>query len=266
MKPHTEKYKIRLGFFVLGGLLLFIIAIFYIGKQKNFFNQVFRITTTFKDVSGLRDGNTIRFSGVNVGTVDNIIITSDSTVKVDMLIKKEVQQYIKSDCKVEISSEGIIGDRIVIINQGSPEAGVVEDGQQLPSKEPFKPESIISSLQVTAGNVEIISEQLAEIMLKLNNNKGTLSKLIEDSTITKDFDQSMENLATFMSKLNNKKGTLNKLIEDTTITENVNQTMENLRNSSKALYDNLEAAKHSIFFKRYFNKKQKEAKKNKSKD
>ena len=48
METHTQKFKIRLGLFVIGGLTLFVLAIFIIGKQKNLFNPVFRLTSTFQ--------------------------------------------------------------------------------------------------------------------------------------------------------------------------------------------------------------------------
>ena len=102
MDTQTQKFKVRLGLFIAGGLALFVMAIFIIGKQKNLFNPVFQLTTTFSNVSGLQVGNNIRFSGITVGTVDKITIINDSTVKVAMLIKKEVKQFIKSDCEVAI--------------------------------------------------------------------------------------------------------------------------------------------------------------------
>src|SRR5665647_1911593 len=92
MDTSTPQFKVRLGMFVAGGLALFVLAIFIIGKQKNLFNPVYKLTTTFYNVSGLQVGNNIRFSGIIVGTVNNIVIINDSTVKVDMLIKKEVKQ------------------------------------------------------------------------------------------------------------------------------------------------------------------------------
>src|ERR1043165_5445428 len=122
METHTPKFKVRLGLFIAGGLALFVLAIFIIGRQKNLFNPVFRLTTTFYNISGLQVGNNIRFSGINVGTVDNINIINDSTVRVDMLVKKNVQQFIKADCQAAVGSEGIIGDRVLIISQGSNDA------------------------------------------------------------------------------------------------------------------------------------------------
>src|ERR1700693_1756781 len=107
MDTHTPKFKIRLGLFLAGGLVIFLFAIFIIGRQKNLFNPVFRLTTTFYSINGLQVGNNVRFSGINVGTVDDIKIKNDSTVQVDMLIKKEVQEFIKADCEAAIGSEGI---------------------------------------------------------------------------------------------------------------------------------------------------------------
>ena len=223
MDTHSQKFKIRLGLFVAGGIALFVLAVFIIGKQKNLFNPVYKLSTLFHNVSGLQVGNNIRFSGINVGTVDNINIINDSIVEVEMLIKKNVKQFIKSDCKVAIGSEGLIGDRLMIITQGNSDTPVAKEGQQLASVEPVETDAIMASLQVTAGFAEIISKQIAEIMVKINSGNGTLGRLIQDSTIA----------------------------------HNIDQTIVNLKNSSKGLNENMEAAKHNILLKGYFNRKAK---------
>lgn len=211
--------------FVAGGLALFVLTIFIIGKQKNLFNPVFKLTATFYNISGLQVGNNIRFSGINVGTVDNINIINDSTVRVDLLVRKEVHQFIKSDCKVAIGSEGLIGDRLLTITQGSTEAPLAKEGQELESFEPVETDAIMASIQVTAYNVEVITEQLAEVMYKINGGQGTLGRLIQD----------------------------------TAIAENLNQTIMNLKTSSKGLDENMKAVKHNVFFRGYFKKKAKAA-------
>ncbi|MFA5329522.1 MAG: MlaD family protein [Prolixibacteraceae bacterium] len=230
MDTHTQKFKVRLGLFIAGGLALFILTIFIIGKQKNLFNPVIKLSAQFYNVSGLQVGNNIRFSGINVGTVDNIRIINDSTVQVDMLIRKEVRQFIKSDCEVTIGSEGLIGDRLLVITQGSAEAPLAKEGQQLESTEPVETDAIMASLEVTAVNAEIITQQLAEIMTKINSGTGTLGRLIQDSTIAR----------------------------------NLNQTIINLKQSSKGLDENMNAAKHNFLLRGYFNKKAKEAEKKKA--
>ncbi len=227
MDTYTHKFKVRLGLFVAGGLTLFVLGIFIIGKQKNLFNPVFKLTSTFYNVSGLQVGNNIRFSGINVGTVNNISIINDSTVMVEMLIKKNVRQFIKSDCMVAIGSEGLIGDKLLIITQGSYDSPEVKEGQQLYSEEPVEMDAILFSLQVTADNAAIISDQLAEIMININGGKGTLGRLIQDSAIA----------------------------------ENLDRTVMNLRKSSKGLDENMNAAKENFLFRGYYRRKEKAAEK-----
>ena len=229
MKTHSENFKIRLGLFIIGGIALFVLTIFIIGKQRNLFNPVFSLTTTFFNVSGLQVGNNIRFAGVNVGTVDNITIINDSTVEVEMILKKEIQQYVKTDSEVGIGSEGLIGDKLLVISQGSNDAEVVQEGQWIASSEPVETDAILASVQVTATNVEVITDELAQIMVKINSGNGIIGRLLQDSTVA----------------------------------QNLNQTIINLKKSSKGLNENMQAAKHNFFLRGYFNRKAKAAEKKK---
>ncbi len=302
MDNHSQNFKIRLGLFVVAGLALFVIAIFIIGKQKNLFNPVFKLSTTFYNVSGLQVGNNIRFSGINVGTVDNISIIDGRTVRVDMMIRKEIKQFIKSDCKVAVGSEGLIGDRLLIITQGSADAPLASDDKLLSSTEPVETDAIIASLQVTATHAEVITQQLAVVMLKINSGRGTLGRLIHDSIIaqninktianfeqtSKGLDQTIEatkndigvimksfqatagnteastkQLEDIMLRINSGHGTIGRLIHDTITSENIDQTILNLKNSSKGLDENMEALKHNFLFRGYFKKKAKEEEKEK---
>lgn len=222
METHSQNFKIRLGLFVAGGIVLFVLAIFIIGKQKNLFNPVYSLTTTFYNVSGLQVGNKVRFSGINVGTVDNIQIINDSTVKVNLIIQKEVQKYIKTNSEVAIASEGLIGDKMLQITQGTYNAAYAKDGQFLKSIEPIEIDVIMASLQSTVDNAEIISDELSDIMININSGEGTLGRLIKD----------------------------------TVIAENLNQTMVNLKRSTKGLDENMKAAQENFLLRGYFKRKE----------
>jgi len=227
MNTQSATFKVRLGLFITIGLALFFLAIFVIGKQQNLFDPVITISARFNNVSGLKVGNTVRFSGISVGTVDNIKIINDSTVQVYMLVKQDVQRFIKADSEVSIGSEGIIGDRLVTISNGSPSSPKVKDGQILQSNEPVETDEIMQSVQIVAGNAAIATQELSEILYKVNNGEGTLGRLLNDEEIA----------------------------------ENLDQTMANLKTSSKKLDENMEAAKHNFLLRGYFKKKEKEQKK-----
>ena len=300
MDTYTPKFKVRLGLFIAGGLALFVIAIFIIGKQKNMFNPVFKLSTTFYNVSGLEVGCNVRFSGINVGTVDIIKIINDSTVQVDMLIKKDVQQFIKADCEAGIGSTGIIGDKIIIISQGSDSAKLAKDGQQIKSVEPVETDAIIASLVVTANNAEIISNQLSEIMIKINSGHGTLGRIIHDTLIAQninniilnfkktsvELDEAMvatkndisnlmqslqvtagnaevstQQLEEIMVNINNGNGTAGMLLSDTITSGNIDQIIVNLKSSSKGLDENMEALKQNFFFRGYYRRQARDEKK-----
>ncbi len=266
MDLHNQGFKIRLGLFVAGGLFLFVLAIFIIGKQKNLFNPVFKLSSNFSNVSGLQVGNNIRFSGINIGTVDNIVIVNDTTVRVDLMIKTEVWQFIKSDCKVTLGSDGIIGDKLIIINAGSPDAPLAKEGQRLESIQVIEKSALIARLDATTANIEDISKQISDITDHINSGNGTLNRLIQDSILAENFYQTIANLNRFskgltgsdvvmaslkvtafnaedishqlaliMNKINKGEGTLGRLIQDSTIAENLNQTILNFKNSSQGL-------------------------------
>ncbi|MCF6132205.1 MlaD family protein [Flavobacterium wongokense] len=228
METHTPAFKFRLGLFVIIGIGLFVLGIFVIGKQKNLFNPVFTLKTYFHNVSGLQVGNTVRFSGINIGTIDNIQIVNDSTVRVEMLIKKEVQKFIKANSIASIGSEGIIGDKVIVISQGQYANKMVKEGQRIVSVEPIETDAIMRSLKTTADNAAVASKDMVGIMHKINNGQGTIGRLLKDEKMA----------------------------------DNLDQTVSNLKTSSKKLDENMEAAKHNFLLKGYFKKKEKaEAKK-----
>ncbi|MCH8487556.1 MAG: MlaD family protein [Candidatus Cyclonatronum sp.] len=291
MDNFSPAFKTRLGIFLVFGLVIFMIIIFFVGKQQNLFNPVFQITTDFQNVSGLLVGKNVRYSGINVGIVDNIAIINDSTVQVSFFVRRNVQEFIKADSKASIGSEGIIGDRVLVITQGTSGAPTVRDGQHIASQEPVETDEIMQSLQASAYSAQIITNQLSEILTFVNSGEGSVGRMIFDETIadnmaqtidnfkksSEDFDEIIEvtqqNVYTFMEKLqetaakteiasqqlgeimtriNSGEGTIGALINDTTMAANLGETLENLRSSSQGLDENMEALKHNFFFRRYF--------------
>ena len=73
MEPSKNK-KLAVGLFIASGLILFVVAIFIIGSKENLFTPTFKLQANFEKVSGLKEGASVRFNGINVGTVDGIEI------------------------------------------------------------------------------------------------------------------------------------------------------------------------------------------------
>src|SRR5664280_2813890 len=114
MKKNTSN-KIKLGIFTSLGIAVLILGIYFIGERQQLFRSTFRVSGVFKDVAGLQAGSNVRFSGVNVGTVENISIVSDTSVRVAILIDESTRKFIKKDALASIGSEGLMGNKILII-------------------------------------------------------------------------------------------------------------------------------------------------------
>lgn len=227
MKKQTGN-RIKLGVFVTLGTILFIVAIYIVGKKQNLFDTTIQLSTVFKDVSGLQPGNNVRFAGINVGVIANIAIINDTSIRVDMDIQQEVQKFIKSDSKAVIGSEGIMGNKILIITPGS-NGAMVKSNSFLVSTSPISMDDLLKSLKVTIDNAAVLTTDLSDITSNIRNGRGTIGKLLMDSTFAEDIDQTIGNI---------KKGT-------------------------GGFQENMEAAKSNILFRGYFRKKEKEEQKKK---
>ena len=258
----------KLGMFVLVGLILFVLTIYLIGKQQNLFVSTFRLKSVFANVSGLKVGNNVRFSGINVGTVNQIELITDTTVQVDLVVRKEVQQFIKLNASASIGSDGLMGDKVLTIYPGSNTAATVKDNGWISSRKSIEMEDIMVSVKSSVDNAKVISTELAAFSRKMNNGKGTLSKLISDEEYSGSLKSILDNLqnsssqfALFTAKMNNGKGALSKLVSDEKIGRTIDSTMANLQSGTKGLSETMEAAKHNFLLKGYFKKKERAAKK-----
>ena len=95
----STSQKFKTGLFTALGFAILLVAIFYIGKAKNLFGNTFTLYANFKTVNGLQSGNFVRFAGINVGTVDDIIIVNDTTVRVNMTLQKPDKTLHENRCK-----------------------------------------------------------------------------------------------------------------------------------------------------------------------
>jgi phospholipid/cholesterol/gamma-HCH transport system substrate-binding protein len=260
----SSNYIYKLGAFVIFGVLLFAATIYFIGKNRNMFGSTFELKSQFKNVSGLKIGNNVRFSGINVGTVKSIEFVSDSAVVVRFILKEEVQQYIKTDALTSIGSDGLMGDKVLTISPGTASKNVVKDEGFIKSSKAVEIEDLMKSIKKSADNAEIITHQLAIFSNKMNNNNGVLSKLMTDGQFSNSLTNTLTNLetsstnfATFTKKMNNKNGVINKLVNDEKLGKSIDSTISGLNETVKA-------AQNNFLLRGYFKKKKKaEAKKKK---
>ena len=254
----------KLGMFVIIGITVFIVTIYLIGKSQNLFGSTFALSTKFKNVSGLTIGNNVRFSGINVGTVDDIEFVSDTSVVVKLIIKDDVQKFIKVDATASIGSDGLMGDKVLTISPGRGSDKIIADNGSIRSNEAIEMEDIMKGVKESVDNAGIITNQLAQFSSKMNNNNGALSKLMTDQSVASSLEKTLLNLesssnefSSFTKKMNNKNGILSKLVNDEKLGKSLDSTITNIQTGTIELNETVKAAQNNFLLKGYFKKKKK---------
>lgn len=238
--------KLKLGIFISLGLLLLIVGIYFIGEGQQLFRTTFSITGVFKDVAGLQAGNNVRLSGVNVGTVRNIIIVSDTSVKVEILIDESIREFIRKDAVAIIGSEGLMGNKALIINPGTGNKQVIENNDIIQTIQPVTIDDIMISLNTTIGNTSAITKDLASMTKNIESGKGTIGKLIMDKTWRENFETTFINLREGSAHFRNLMSKANEL---DAIILSVKETVENAADITRDLASisgNIESGKGTL--------------------
>ncbi len=219
----TPGNNLRLGLFVTAGIILFILGIYFVGQRQQLFASTFNVSAVFKDINGLQVGNNVRFSGINVGVVDDITQVTDSTVKVDMKINEQTRKFMKKNAKVVIGSDGLMGSKVLSIVPGAYNEKIVGDNDVLQTIQPVSMDEIMVKIKETTDNAAVITGDLAAIIGNIREGKGTLGKIMMDSTFAR----------------------------------NIDKTIVNIKQGTGGFKQNMDAASHSILLRGFLKRKKK---------
>jgi len=192
----SSSQKIRLGVFVIVSTALFVVAVYLIGQRQNMFEKTFTISAYFQNVNGLQNGNNVRYSGINIGTVKAIEMLNDSTIKVDMKIDEKIIEHIKKNAIATIGSDGLVGNMIVNIVPGQGTDSIISNGDIIASYSKIGPDDILNTLSVSSENAAILTSDLIKITDRMIHGKGTLAVLLNDTIMAKELQHSVTSLKT----------------------------------------------------------------------
>lgn len=241
---NDNKKTVVVGIFVLIGIIILIAGIMTLGNQQKAFGKSFSLKAVFDDIGGLQTGNNVWYSGVKIGTVRKINFYGDSQVEVEMNIDSDVQDFIRKNSKATISSDGLIGNKIIVIYGGTSQSPMVENEDRLEAVMPLDTDKMMETLQENNNNLVSITNDLKELTGKIANGEGIVGAVLTDSVLVGNFKSIMANLqrtainsnrltadlTKFSSNLNNEGSLMHDLATDTTIFSSLKATTEGLEN------------------------------------
>jgi phospholipid/cholesterol/gamma-HCH transport system substrate-binding protein len=256
MRSNSNLRAIIVGVFVVLGLGILIVTILTLGSQHKTFEKSITIKSFFDNVNGLQKGNNIWFSGVKVGIIREVNLRQDGTVEVDMSIEDKSVKYIPGDARAKLSSDGLIGNKIIEIYGGTASAPKIEQGGVLANEKLLNTDQMMSTLSKNNDNLYAITSDFKAISARIASGKGSIGKLLNDETMVDQLDattnilkrasQNLEkltsNVAAYTNKLNDKGTLASDLVTDTVIFSKLRSTvlqLQNLADSSQNVIANL---------------------------
>lgn len=244
----TASQKIQLGLFVIIGLLLFILAVYFIGNTQKMFEKTDHLKAVFNNVSGLQLGNNVRYSGINVGTVREIEMINDSIIRVDMIIDRAIFRHIKKDAVATIGSDGLVGNVIINIIPGKGNKPLVESGDIIKTFNRIRTDDILNTLNITNQNAALLTVDLLKITKEITQGKGTVGLLINDSVVAKDLKETMHYLKLSSKGTSESVANLNSLVKNLNQKDNVIGVLKDpeVANKIKNIVANLDHSGNEI--------------------
>ena len=173
--------NIKLGVFVLAGLVVMMISFYVIGNNTSMFGSSFMLKARFSNSDGLMEGNNVVFSGIQAGTVKTIDIINDTTIEVTMLIDSKVKSYIHRNAEVGIGTEGLMGNKVVNIQPVKGNSAIVQNGDLLAVQKQTSMDEMLQTLSKTNNNVATISKALKTTVLRLDTS--AIFNILNDKNI-----------------------------------------------------------------------------------
>jgi phospholipid/cholesterol/gamma-HCH transport system substrate-binding protein len=237
--------QVRLGIFVLVGLGLFLATVFLIGSENNIFNKTVTVSAVFRNVEGLKRGDNVWLSGVKVGTVKDVEISSQGRVKVLLSLKGEQTEFIKKDASATIGSDGLVGNKIVILQPGTSPEKIDDDGT-IKADSPGDTQELMSIAKDVGQNTKALTQDLSIIAHRIAQGKGVIGEILNDGELAQELRTAVYSLQATGSNtakasselhqllydLRNGNGLVPTLVNDTTYASNFRNTLASLQEVS----------------------------------
>jgi len=242
METKEIAQQVKLGAFVLGGLALFLVAVFFIGSENNIFSRTFEVTAVFKNVEGLKEGDNVWLSGVKVGTVTDVRIMSQDKVNVTLSLKNNQHHFISKDAIATVGSDGLVGNKIVVISPGASNRGISEY-DTLKTHLQAGTQELIDIAKEVGENTRSLTVGLKQLTERVNKGEGLVGELFTNGTVSNDFRHAVANLkqtthntAAATAELNSMlvdmktgNGLLTTLVYDSTYAQTFAQALQNFK-------------------------------------
>lgn len=222
--------ELRVGLFVLAGLALLGVGIIYV-TGGGAFSTKYGLKTYLPEVDGIAAGAPVRLEGVDIGSVENVRITPNPpdkmhNVELTMRVDRKYRNYIRADSNASLRTEGLLGNRFVIISRGLTGVPLENDGT-VNGKEEQTMDQVMERGANLMDSLGTLSTDLQEVVNKVKNGQGTIGKLINDPSMYDRLNGTATSAQELVAGIREGQGTLGKLVANDELYQKASETMGN---------------------------------------
>ncbi len=236
--------ELRVGLFVLIGLTVLAVGIFYV-TGAGFLGPKYKLETYLPEVSGLAPGAPVRLDGVEVGNVDLIRLVPreagkppdpQHNIQVQMRLDKKFQPDIMTDSTASLVTEGLLGNRYVNIKRGYT-GTPLRDGQAVPGAQEKSMTEVMETSADVLSNLKTLSVNIQQIVADVQAGKGTLGKLIVDEQAYNRLNSILGKGDQIVSSVQAGKGTAGKILMTDELYTKVNKGVDQVNGMLANVHD-----------------------------
>jgi phospholipid/cholesterol/gamma-HCH transport system substrate-binding protein len=227
--------QLRVGLTVVFATVVLAFLVFLISGTTGLFTPTMRLLAYTDTAGGLRNGAPVRLQSVDIGNVERIRIVNhkgkggvSTPVEIVMKVNAKFQPFIHTDSQVLLSTSGVLGETFIDIDSTQAKGGVAPNNFELPSQEVPDIQDIVRSSQSTLTNVSVLVTRLDRIVSAVEDQKGSVGKLIYDKQLYNNLNSSVAQVGSLLSDIDNGRGSLGKLITDDTLYTRASTTIDKL--------------------------------------
>jgi phospholipid/cholesterol/gamma-HCH transport system substrate-binding protein len=223
-----KNHNVIVGVFITAAIALFAAALFLIGNQHKAFRRHVIFYTNFQNVDGIPKGAKVRVNGMDAGELETIQVPSGPSQKfrLKMDVEDRLRGLIREDSFVTVETEGLVGDKFLLIHGGTDRASEAPPESTLPSKEPF---DIGKLLEQAQGIMSQAGTTINSLQSTMKDVSGRLDTTLDTATNT------IRNVNGVVLDVRNGKGAAGLLLEDPATAANVKQSIANVRQTTEKL-------------------------------
>lgn len=175
----------RLGLVILVALLSAVGVLFTIGSQNSLFADTFAVRASFNQVAGLQTGATVFYNGLPVGRVQAVRLPTEpgGQIMVRMAVDEDARHLIREDSRALIQTDGLVGNVIVSLTDGSPSRPQVADNGEIRGVDPFALSEISDRLFTSISRFDSVTVGLSQMMGDVRTGEGTLGQFLYDDQL-----------------------------------------------------------------------------------